>query len=79
MNKKPRRSCTGKVRHKTHAGATIALQKTIERTGDLGLVIYRCRHGRHWHIGHASRDRQKQLITQRMAALIDKTRRTDRH
>jgi hypothetical protein len=72
MNTSRASTCTGKARHKTAAHARIALAKTGEREGDLGLVFYRCRFCPFFHIGHAPKREQKQLRYQRLLKLIAK-------
>lgn len=41
------KSCEGKVRHATMAGACIAARKTDEK-----VRPYKCRHCPGWHVGH---------------------------
>lgn len=52
-----RRSCEGKVRHESAAGANIARAKLARRDDDR-MNAYHCRFCGGWHVGHAPGSRQ---------------------
>ena len=50
--------CMSKTRFDREADALDALEVAENRSPDgshLGMRAYRCRYGRHWHIGHPKR------------------------
>jgi hypothetical protein len=63
--------CRGKARHRTAAHARIAMTKTGQQQGDLGLMFYRCRWCDFFHVGHASKREQKGLRYRRLLKLIE--------
>lgn len=51
-----RRSCGGKVRHRTREAANAHMQRLIEGGASPEcLNVYPCRFGAHFHVGHIGR------------------------
>jgi hypothetical protein len=71
MNHRRDRQCAGKARHTSHARAQIALAKTIEQTGEVGLVAYECRYCAGFHVGHAPKKDQRQMKYDHLLKTID--------
>lgn len=49
-----RKSCEGKVRHLTMAGAQIQARLARRNTGE-SIGAYKCKHCKGYHVGHALR------------------------
>lgn len=49
------RECLRKRAYESSGRAALALRTLVRRDGEAGLIVYACRHGEHWHVGHARR------------------------
>lgn len=73
------RTCHRKIRHRDLESARKALAGSIEQTGELALVYYRCGNCGFYHIGHPDKQTQKNLRVMRLCELIDKANEKDHH
>ncbi|WP_214103194.1 hypothetical protein [Acrocarpospora catenulata] len=50
------RACVGKKRNKDRAAAEAQIEREVTRgTSRDRLIIYRCDHCGHWHVGHVGK------------------------
>jgi hypothetical protein len=54
-----RSMCTGKHRHKSEGAAAAHIRSLVAQNDvdPIQFCAYWCRHCKHWHVGHATRER----------------------